>query len=269
MSLTLGGGPLANQADGSFNFVLDAPAHRIFFTPEPRRIRARIGTRIVLDTTRGHMLHESAILPVLYVPADDLAPDVLSASDTSTHCPFKGDASYRHVTVDGRRRDDAVWAYEEPLPAAAWLRGLAALDARQVDEWFVEDESVFGHLKDRFHRVDVHESSRPVRVRIGGELVAESRRPKLLFETGLPTRAYVPRADVRPGVLTPTATTARCPYKGESTYASATAGDTTVADAAWGYEAPLPDALKVQGHVCFDDALDGVEVHVGEPPDRF
>ena len=81
-------------------------------------------------------------------------------------------------------------------------------------------------------------------------VVARSERPKLLFETGLPARVYVPRADVAAGVLAPAEKRTVCGYKGEASYWSV-AG---VADAAWSYEAPLPEAIKVQGHVAFDAA---------------
>ena len=102
---------------------------------------------------------------------------------------------------------------------------------------------MFGALRDPYHRVDVHESSRPVTVTAGGGVVARSERPKLLFETGLAARVYLPRADVAAGVLAPAEKRTICPYKGEASYWSV-AG---IADAAWSYEAPLPEAIKVRG----------------------
>ena len=90
-------------------------------------------------------------------------------------------------------------------------------------------------------------------------MIARSERPKLLFETGLPTRVYVPRADIVPGVLAPAEKRTQCPYKGQASYWSV-AG---IADAAWSYEAPLPEAIKAQGHVSFD--AEGIEVELGEP----
>jgi len=98
-----------------------------------------------------------------------------------------------------------------------------------------------------------------VTVGVDGRVVARCERPKLLFETGLPARVYIPRSDVAPGVLGASEKRAVCPYKGHSHYWSV-AG---VEDAAWTYEAPLPDAIKVQGHVCFDD--ERVAVELGQP----
>jgi uncharacterized protein (DUF427 family) len=260
MSLSLGTGPLAGEPGGAFNFDLShAPAHRIFFTDYPRRLRAVIGERVVLDTTRAKLLYETGILPVPYVPLEDFDRTLLEPTEHSTHCPFKGDASYWTVRAGDRVEENAVWAYEDPLPDAPWLRGYGALYWKKADGWFVEEEPVFSHLRDPFHRVDVHESSRPVTVTVGGRVIARSARPKLLFETGLPMRVYVPRADVVAGVLAPAEKRTTCPYKGEATYWSVDG----VAEAAWSYETPLPEATKAQGHVSFDG--DGIEVELGEP----
>jgi uncharacterized protein (DUF427 family) len=261
MSLSLGTGPLAGQPGGAFNFDLsEAPAHRIYFADYPRRLRAVIGDRVVLDTTRAKLLYETGILPVPYVPLEDFDESLLERTDHATHCPFKGDASYWTVRAGDRVEENAVWAYEDPQPESPWLRGYGALYWKKADAWFVEEEPVLGHLKDPYHRVDVHESSRPVTVTAGGRVVARSERPKLLFETGLPPRIYVPRADVVPGVLGPAEKRTVCPYKGQATYWSV-AG---IADAAWSYEAPLPEAVKAQGHVCFDEG-EGIEVDLGAP----
>jgi uncharacterized protein (DUF427 family) len=258
MTLTLGPGPLGTQPGGRFNFALDgAPAHRLYLDPFPRRVRALIGGAVVLDSVHGALLHESNHLPVLYVPLEDLRG--LEPSDHTTHCPFKGDASYFHL--DGV--ENAVWTYEEPIDAAAWLRGLASLYHDKADAWFVEDERVFYKLRDPFHRVDVFESSRPVTVTANGEVIARSERAKLLFETGVPALAYIPGADVEAGALTPGEKRTRCPYKGEASYWHVRG----IADGAWSYEAPLPEAAGVARHVSFRG--DGIEVTIGEPADRF
>ncbi len=117
--------------------------------------------------------------------------------------------------------EDAIWAYEKPLESAKWLAGLAALKWDLAEEWYVEDEVAFGpHLRDPYHRVDVFESSRPVTVRAGDRVLARTGRPKLLFETSLPLRVYVPRSDVVPGVLARSETRTQCAYKGDATYFS-------------------------------------------------
>jgi uncharacterized protein (DUF427 family) len=259
MSLTLGSGPLGGRPPDS-NYTLQSPAHKILFEPDGRRLRALVGDTVVLDTTGAHLLHETGIRPVPYVPLADIDPDLLERTDTVTHCPFKGDASYWSLRVGDDVRVDAVWAYEEPLETAPWLRGFAALYADRVDRWLVEDEPLAGHLRDPYHRVDVHQSSRAVRISVGDDLIAETKRPVLLFETSLPVRAYVPRGDVVAGHLAPSPTQTTCPYKGDATYWHVHAGGRTFPDAAWSVELPLAAAMKIAGHVCF--AADGITVDI-------
>jgi len=258
MTLTLGPGPLGTQPGGAFNFDFNgAPKHRIYFEPYLRRIRALVGGEVVLDTVRGQLLHESNHLPMLYVPLEDLRG--LEPSDHTTHCPFKGDASYFHLAGI----ENAVWTYEEPIDTASWLKGHGSLYHHKADAWFVEDERVFGKLRDPYHRVDVFESSRPVTVTAGREVIARSERAKLLFETGLPAVAYVPGADVEAGALAPSDKRTGCPYKGEARYWNVR----DIADGAWSYEAPLPEAAAVARHVAFWG--EGIEVAIDEPADRF
>lgn len=262
MSLTLGTGPLAGTPGGRFNFDLKgaSPAHQLYLQPYGPRLRAVIGGQVVLDSDRAQLLYETGIPPRVYAPLEDFRTDLLTRTATRTHCPFKGDASYWSLTVGGGIDEDAVWGYEEPLPAAPWLRGLAALYPDKVDAWFAEEDRLVGHLRDPFHRVDVHDGSRPVEVRIGDQLVASTRRPKLLFETGLPVRVYVPAVDVVPSLVAPgSGLRTICPYKGEASYWTV-AG---VADVAWSYETPLAEASRIQAHLAFDDGVEGVRIDVG------
>jgi uncharacterized protein (DUF427 family) len=259
MSLTLGSGPLGGRPPAS-NYAFQSPAHKILFEPDGRRLRAFVGDTLVLDTTGAHLLHETGILPVPYVPIADLDADLLERTDTTTHCPFKGDASYWSLRAGDDVRVDAVWAYEQPLESAPWLRGFAALYFDRVDRWLVEDEPLAGHLRDPYHRVDVHQSSRAVRVSVGEDLVAQTARPVLLFETSLPVRAYIPRGDLVAGHLAPSPTRTTCPYKGDATYWHVHAAGQRFPDAAWSYELPLAAAMKIAGYVCF--AAEGVTVEV-------
>lgn len=259
MSLTFGSGPLASNPTGDFNFGLDdAPKHRLLFEDYPRRMRAFVGERVVLDSTRGKLLHESNMLAVYYAPIGDFAEDLLVESDHHTHCPFKGDASYWSLKVGGREIENAVWHYPEPLEQSPWLDGYAAFYWDRADLWLQEDEPVRGHLRDPYHRVDVYESSRRVKVKANGTVIAETDRPKLLFETSLPPRPYLLRSDVLPGILEQSQTTSFCPYKGEATWWNVRTTDGVIQDAAWSYEAPLPEAGKAVGHLSFDG--EGIEI---------
>jgi uncharacterized protein (DUF427 family) len=246
MSLTFPGGPLASDPPAHTNYTIEGPKHRLLLHPFPRRVRARFAGETVLDSTRGALLHESQILPRLYVPLEDLRADLLERTDHATHCPFKGDASYWSVRVGDRVAENAVWAYENPIPESEWLRGLVSVYPERMDEWFDEDEQVF-RLRDPYHRVDARRSSRRIEVRHDGQLVARSDHPIVVHETGLPLRFYLAREDVA-AALVRSETTARCPYKGEATYWSLDGVD----DVAWSYEAPLESMLVARGNVCFD-----------------
>lgn len=264
MGLTRTDGPLSPRAPQTVNYAIDGPAHKLLAHPFPRRVRAEFAGRTVLDTTRGVLLHETALLPQLYVPEADLDASAFVASELTTHCPFKGDAAYRTLRVGERTVPDALWSYPEPVPAALWLADHASLYWNAADAWFDEDEQVFAHLTDPFTRVDVRPTSRHVQVLAGDVPVAVSRAPLRLDETGLPTRWYLAPADVQV-VLEPSATSMRCPYKGRSSYWNVVLPDGRVlADAAWGYPDPLPESGRVAGHLSFlhDDLRTLVD---GEP----
>ncbi len=120
-----------------------------------------------------------------------------------------------------------------------------------MSEWFEEDEPVYTHPRNPYTRVDILASSRHVRVELDGVTLADSHSPKILFETGLPPRYYLPMTDLRMDLLTPSATQTHCPYKGTATYWSVTVGDKSYDDYVWIYRTPLPESQKVAGLACF------------------
>ncbi|MCX2728790.1 DUF427 domain-containing protein [Saccharopolyspora sp. NFXS83] len=264
MALTLGGGPLMTRPPEAVNYRIDGPPHRLFLHDFPRRVRALFGGEVVLDSDRARLLHESNLLPQLYVPAEDVRTDLLQPTSHSTHCPFKGDAAYHSVRAGDRIAENAMWHYPRPTEAAPWLEGLVALYWGSMDAWFDEDEEVFAHIRDPYHRVDVRGTGRHVRVLAGDVVVAESRRAKLLSETGLPNRYYLPREDVRTELLEPSATHTTCPYKGTASYATLRAGEQRLPDAAWSYPEPLDGALAIADRLCF--LAEGLTTEIdGEP----
>lgn len=262
MTLTFGRAPLGTSGPTDVNYSVDGPRHRILFDHFPRRVRATFNGQTVFDTVAGRLLHESNILPMLYVPRGDVRMDLLVPTDTVTHCPFKGDAAYWSVVVGDRTAEDAVWGYPGTLDGAEWLAGHLAFYWDRLDAWFDEDEQVEGHLRDPFHRVDARRSSRHVVVRRGDEVIADTTRPVVVSETGLKNRYYLPSADVRTDLLTSSTTRSHCPYKGWASYWSLRDG--SAADVAWSYEAPFSDALTAAGHLCF--LADGLTTEVDGVP---
>jgi uncharacterized protein (DUF427 family) len=265
MTLTIGTGPFGDQGEKTFNFDVEAPRdHVLYFEDSPRRVRAVFGGETVADSRRVKLMHEKGLLPIYYFPEEDVQMDLLEATDHTTHCPFKGDASYWSVKVGDRVADNAVWGYPEPLEDAPPLADYLAFYWRKMDHWYEEDEEVFVHPRDPYHRVDVLESSRHVKVSVGGEVVAETDRPRVLFETGLPPRYYIPPEDVREEALVPSDKQTQCPYKGVAAYYSVEAGGEQVEDLIWYYSEPIPEAAKIKGHLAFfnekvDLKVDGEE----------
>ena len=242
------------------------PDHYVRVEPSPRRVRAVIGGETIADSTRMSLLHEANHLPVYYFPLEDVRLDLMAKTDTSTHCPYKGDASYRSLTLGGRNVDDILWSYETPFDEVPELAGLAALYWKKVDRWYEEDEEIFVHARDPYKRIDAIPSSREVRVVLGGETVAQTAAAHFLFETRLPVRYYIPRRDVRMDLLAATYSATRCPYKGEAAYWSAAIGGRSHEDIVWSYPDPIPECPKIRDLMCFYnenvDAIfvDGVEV---------
>jgi uncharacterized protein (DUF427 family) len=143
--------------------------------------------------------------------------------------------------------------------AGCWSR---SKNAYHGDAWYEEDEEVISHPHDPYHRVDVLQSSRHIKVRVDGEVLAETNRPKMLFETGLPPRFYIPPQDVRTELLVPSETQTVCPNKRVAFYQSMRKNDEVVEDLVWYYPEPLPEAQKVLDLLGFYDKK--VELQVDE-----
>jgi uncharacterized protein (DUF427 family) len=254
--------------------------------PTARRIRAVLDGGTVVDTTQAMLVWEPRRIVCSYaVPADDIAAelvpaDAVAADAAGTVGARIPELSGRPVldpsipfavhTAEGRAADLRAGKQDRPAagfyPADPDLAGYVVLDFSAFDAWYEEDELNVAHPRDPFHRVDVLPSSRHVRVELDGQVLAESFRPAMLFETMLPTRYYLPRDDIR-AELTPSSTRTHCAYKGQASYWSAAAGDRVVPDIAWTYQQPLHDAAQVRGLVAFFNERLDVIVD-GEPFER-
>lgn len=227
----------------------------------PRRVRVVFNGETIVDTMRAQLLFESNHVPVYYFPLDDIRMDLMVGTDHSTHCPYKGHASYWNLTAGDKTAENMLWSYEAPYEEVPELLGLGAFYWNKVDHWYEEDEEIFVHPRDPYKRVDAVASSRPVKIVLGGETVAESSRAVFLFETRLPTRYYIPRDDVRMDLLTPTVSRTSCPYKGDAAYWSATVGGTEYQDIVWSYPEPIPECAKITDLMCFyNENVDAVFV---------
>jgi len=256
------------------------------YEPIDKRIRAGHGDDTVIDTTRAMLVWEpKRVVPTYAVPVEDVAGEILSVPGTETGDPdahgvppmgapqlagrvvFDPSVPFAVRTTEGEPL--AIRAGEAGREAAAFraadpaLAGYVIVDFDGFDAWYEEDERNVGHPRDPFHRIDIVRSSRRVRVARDGLLLAESNDPYMLFEPPLPVRYYLPAADVRTDLLTPSDTRTFCAYKGEASYLSLP----DEADIAWTYPAPLREASVVTERIAFFDERVDVSVD-GAPLER-
>ena len=214
-----------------------------------KRVRGYLGGELVVDSSRARLVWENPSYPAYYFPVTDVRTEQLVPTSTVTHSARRGDAIHFTIKAGGKEATDGVWRYEtSPVEE---LRDLMRFDWSALDAWFEEDEEVFTHPRDPYTRIDILPTSRHVRVEIDGVTFADSTHARILFETGLPPRWYVPKVDVRMDLLQPTETATSCPYKGQAQYWSAPVGARMHEDIAWSYRTPLPESEKIAGLVCF------------------
>ncbi|OPH57802.1 hypothetical protein BC351_04680 [Paenibacillus ferrarius] len=226
----------------------------------PRRVRVRVGGETIADSKEVLLLHERGHLPVYYFPESDVRKDLLSPSVHSTHCPLKGDASYWDIQVDGRVIENAVWSYPQPIPESEAIRGYLAFYWNKVDTWHEEEEEIFVHPRDPYKRVDAIASSRHIEIILNGVKLADSKRPVIVFETGVPVRYYLPKDDIRWELFAPSSLQTSCPYKGTATYLTANIDGQTYDNLVWSYQNPIPEIPKIAGLYAFYN--EKVEVYV-------
>jgi uncharacterized protein (DUF427 family) len=237
---------------------------RVRVEPGAKRVRAYLRGELVADTTTPWLVWEKPYYPTYYLPAEDVRAELIAAG-RSERSPSRGAAEVYDVKTT--RATAAGAAQRLPDSPIEELRGLVRLEWAAMDEWLEEDEPVYTHPRDPYTRVDILASSRHVRVVVDGVTVAESRQPRVLFETGLPPRYYLPLPDVRLDLLTPSSTQTHCPYKGTASYWSLVVDGTVHEDAVWSYRAPLPESQKIAGLACFYN--EKIDLYVdGELQDR-
>jgi uncharacterized protein (DUF427 family) len=261
VTLTLGTGPLGDVPAGRFNREVERGG-LLYLEPSPRRIRGVAGEETVVDSRSARMLHEHGRLPIYLFPREEVRTDLLEASETRTGSENKGEARWWHLTVGSQPVEDAAWEWHAPPEGAPPLAGLLGFRWDALERWFEEDEENVVHPRDPYHRVDVLDTSRRVRISLDGETLGETERGRVIFETGLPPRWYLPREDVREELLVPTDTRTGCAYKGFASYVSVRVGDRVEEDLAWSYSEPRREVSPVAGMVCFfnervDIELDG------------
>jgi uncharacterized protein (DUF427 family) len=259
MALMTGLGPFGHKPAGAFNRPLPRDG-LLYLEPSPRRIRGLLGDEVVVDSTGVALLLEHARLPRYYFPADDIRPGLLAANGRVTRTKLKGETHHFDLRLGDRVVADGAFTHPSPPPEApSALAGLVAFYWKALDGWLEEDEPALGHARDPYHRVDAVRSSRHVRVSLEGEVLADSRRTTVIFESAMVPRWYFPREDVRVELLDGDAHSV-CAYKGHATYWSVRLPSGLKENLAWSYLEPRHDAEAVGGRIAFFDEHVDLEV---------
>lgn len=231
---------------------------RVRVEKSEKRVRAYLSGELVFDTTKPLLVWEVPYYPTYYIPKADIRMEFLVETGEKRRSPSRGDAT--QFVVKAGNGEGA--AYTFLAPKIEEIAGHFVFVWNTMDHWFEEDEEVFVHARDPYTRIDILPSSRRVRVEVDGVTVADSTNASFLFETGLPTRYYVPKTDVRFDLLTPTDLQTACPYKGTARYWNLTVDGDVHENVVWGYDSPLPESYGIGGLVSFYN--ERVDVYIDE-----
>ena len=231
------------------SYKLEAAPSPLWYA-SPKWLRVFLAGEAVADSKRVHLFRPGGP-PTYYFDQADVAMDKLTPSGNVEHSASCGGATMYNVRVGDRIAEDAAWCYAEPMADVAFLKGQIAFAWGKMDTWFEEKEEVFVHARDPFKRIDSMKSSRQIKVVVGGETVADTGEPVVLFEPGHPIRYYLSKADVRMDLLRTSERRSSCPYKGEALYYSVETPTKLAQDIAWYYPYPTPETAKVAGMLCF------------------
>jgi len=223
-------------------------AGRVKVEVSKKRVRAYLGGELVADTLAPLMVWEGPHYPTYYIPVADVRATLVPIGP-GQRSPSRGESELYDVKVGNGTAAGAGLRY--PASGIDELRQVVRLQWDAMDEWMEEDEPVYTHPRDPYHRVDILASTRHVSVVIDGVTVADSHQPRILFETGLVPRYYLPLGDIRLEHLRPSDTVTHCPYKGAASYWSVAIGEAVYPDLVWIYRAPFPESQKIAGMASF------------------
>jgi uncharacterized protein (DUF427 family) len=248
MGLSWQQGPLSPGAIGRFLVPDPLPARLLYVEPLRRRMRVRFGERWIAESEHALVLFEPGRYPVAYFPESDVSPDALERTDHTTRHPELGLTSWFTVRSGERSAPRGAWQHID-LPAyASELQGRIAFSWPAMDAFYEEDERILGHAADSYHRIDIRQSSRRLVVVHRDRVIADTRRPLALYESGFAPRWYVRRDDVDESALTRVEHQTFCPYKGLCTYYDV--GDAH--RAAWSYREAYPGVGRISDLMSFE-----------------
>jgi uncharacterized protein (DUF427 family) len=263
MGLAWQQGPLATGSVGHFLTEQPMPPRLLFAEPSRRRMRVCFADQWIADSEDVILLHEPGRYPVAYFPLGDIEAGILTAEDRVTQHRDLGDTRWFTVTAAGREAEHSAWQHTALPPHANVLDGRLAFAWRSMDAFYEENERIVGHAADAYHRIDIRSTSRHLVVRDGELVIAETKHPLALYESGFAPRWYVPREDIDEAALKLVELQTFCPYKGICSYYDVGGRKR----AAWSYINAWPEVGRVTNLVSFepdkiDVYLDGKQLNL-------
>lgn len=264
MGLSWQQGPLSPGAVGRFLVPKPLPKRLLYIEPLRRRMRVRLGESWIADSERCLLLFEPGRYPVAYFPGADVSQQVMQRTEHITQHADLGPTSWYSVQADEQRiAARGAWQHTNPPAYASDLQGHIAFAWRAMDAFYEEDERIVGHAADPYHRIDIRQTSRNLVVNHEGRVIADTKRPLVLYESGFAPRWYVSRSDIDESALTPVKLQTFCPYKGLCSYYSI--GDAR--QAAWSYPEAYTEVGRISNFVSFEPdvvtvLLDGNQIRL-------
>jgi uncharacterized protein (DUF427 family) len=226
-------------------------------------MRVRFGGTWIADSENVVLLFEPSRYPVAYFPKTDISPDSLLSTAHTTQHPDLGPTSWYAVRAGEHSASRGAWQHTE-LPAyASELQARVAFAWTAMEAFYEEDERIVGHAADSYHRIDIRQSSRSLVVRHRDRIIADTKRPLVLYESGFAPRWYVARADIDESAFVLIEQQTFCPYKGMCSYYDI--GESR--RAAWSYLEAYPEVGRISGLLSFEPdtvsvQLDGIQLRL-------
>jgi uncharacterized protein (DUF427 family) len=227
-------------------------------------MRVKFGGKWIADSEEALLLFEPGRYPVAYFPENDVLPGVLESIENTTQHAELGRTSWYNVFADRQHvASRAAWQHAEPPAYATDLQGRIAFGWRAMDAFYEEDKRIVGHAADPYHRIDIRQTSRHLVVCLNERIIADTKRPLVLYESGFAPRWYVPRSDIDESALMRVEIQTFCPYKGQCSY-YAVGPDRK---AAWSYVDAFPEVHRISNLVSFEPdvltvRLNGTQLHL-------
>jgi uncharacterized protein (DUF427 family) len=256
MGLSWQQGPLSPGAIGRFLVPEPLPKRLLYAEPLRRRMRVRFGGTWIADSEHVLLLFEPDRYPVAYFPETDIIPGTLHLAEHTTRHRDLGLTSWYAVRAGEHSAPRAAWQHVDLPEHASELQARVALAWPAMDAFYEEDERIMGHAADSYHRIDIRQASRNLVVRHHERVVADTKRPLVLYESGFAPRWYVPRADIDESALTFVEHQTFCPYKGVCNYYNI--GDARLG--AWSYREPFSEVGRISDLVSFEPDIVSVQL---------